>query len=55
MKKLNAEFDASERKLALDSLQRYQSEGRVSSYEVALHQTIQHLKEEYRSTKAAVI
>ncbi len=55
VEKLNAEFDVSERKLALDSLRQYQSEGRSSSYEVALHQTIQRLKEEYRSTKAATV
>ncbi len=55
VEKLNAEFDVSERKLALDSLRQYQSEGRSTSYEVALHQTIQRLKEEYRSTKAATV
>ena len=48
MDQYNTEFDTSERKLALDSLRQYQSGGQSTSYEVALHQTIQRLKEEYR-------
>ncbi len=48
MEKMNTEFDTSERKLALDSLRQYQSEGQSSNYEVALHQTIQRLKEDFR-------
>ena len=48
MESWNTQFDTSERKLALDSLRQYQSEGQNSNYEVALHQTIQRLKEDYR-------
>ena len=55
MDSLIAGFNASERKLAIDSLKRYQSEGQDASYEVALHQTLQKLKEEYRSSLAAPV
>jgi tetratricopeptide (TPR) repeat protein len=55
MEEINTEFESCERKLALDSLRQYQSDSRNTSYEVALHQTIQRLKEEYRSTKAVVV
>ena len=53
MDQLDAAFNVSERKLALDSLRQYQSGGQSTSYEVALHQTIQRLKEEFRAISSA--
>ncbi len=53
MDQLDAAFNVSERKLALDSLRQYQSGGQSTSYEVALHQTIQRLKEEFRTISSA--
>lgn len=53
MDQYDAAFNVSERKLALDSLRQYQSGGQSTSYEVALHQTIQRLKEEFRTISSA--
>ncbi len=53
MDQYDAAFNVSERKLALDSLRQYQSGGLSTSYEVALHQTIQRLKEEFRTISSA--
>lgn len=55
MEELGTEFNGTERKLAIDSLRRYQSSGQDTGYEVALHQTLQKLKEEYRATCAAPV
>ena len=55
MEELRTEFNGTERKLAIDSLRRYQSSGQDTGYEVALHQTLQKLKEEYRATCAAPV
>lgn len=55
MDELGTQFNASERKLAIDSLKRYQGGGQDASYEVALHQTLQKLKEEYRASCAAPV
>lgn len=55
MDEIGTQFNTTERKLAIDSLRRYQSSGQDTGYEVALHQTLQKLKEEYRETCAAPV
>ncbi len=55
MKAAGAAFEKSEMELMIERLRRYKSAGQETNYEIALHQTIQKLKDDYRMSKTSSI
>lgn len=55
MQKVKADYDASEDKASIDLLKRYRDNHQDASYEVALHQTVEKLKKDYRVRQAPAV
>ena len=51
----NAEYAQSEARAQVDRIRRYRDEGQETNYEIALHDMLQTLKDDYRRTKAPAV
>ena len=51
----NADYEQSDAKVQVDRIRRYRESGQETNYEIALHDMLQTLKDDYRAAKAPAV